>query len=73
MNKKSLLRYSLLMAGFICTMSLNAQRLVQPGVRIVDRFKQNVPSLVVKGNPLTMPFGYFDAGLKGYQSLIIKF
>lgn len=64
MNKKSLLRYSLLMAGFICTMSLNAQRLVQPGVRIVDRFKQNVPSLVVKGNPLTMPFGYFDAGVE---------
>ena len=64
MNKKSLLRYSLLMAGLICTLSLNAQRLVQPGVQIVDRFKPNVPSLVVKANPLTLPFGYFDAGLE---------
>ena len=64
MNKKSLLRYSLLMAGLICTLSLNAQRLVQPGVQIVDRFKANVPSLVVKANPLTLPFGYIDAGVE---------
>ena len=51
------------MAGLIC-LSLNAQRLVQPGVQIVDRFKANVPSLVVKANPLTLPFGYFDAGVE---------
>ena len=38
--------------------------MVQPGVQIVDRFKPNVPSLVVKANPLTLPFGYFDAGVE---------
>ena len=39
-------------------------QVVTPGVLNLDRFKANVPSLVVKANPLTIPFGYIDAGIE---------
>ena len=39
-------------------------RVVTPGILTLDRFKANVPSLVVRANPLTIPFGYIDAGIE---------
>ena len=39
-------------------------QVVTPGVLNLDRFKANVPSLVVRANPLTMPFRYIDAGIE---------
>ena len=39
-------------------------RVVTPGILTLDRFKANVPSLVVRANPLTMPFRYIDAGIE---------
>ena len=43
-------------------------RITTPGVLNVERFKANVPSLVVKTNPFTLPFKYIDAGIE-YRSL----
>ena len=40
------------------TESHSTPRVVTPGVLNLDRFKANVPSLVVKANPLTIPFKY---------------
>ena len=44
--------------------SHSTPRVVTPGVLNLDRFKANVPSLVVKANPLTIPFKYIDAGIE---------
>ena len=44
--------------------SHSTPRVVTPGILILDRFKVNVPSLVVRANPLTMPFRYIDAGIE---------
>lgn len=43
--------------------TMNAQRVVSPTPQdIPNRFKENVPSTVLKGNPLTLLFGYADLG-----------
>jgi len=73
------MKYTILFSALLCTSVLSAQsiikvekateststpRIVTPGVLNVDRFKANVPSLVVKANPLTLPFKYIDAGIE---------
>ena len=51
--------------GITIALATSAQQLVQPGVQTFHRFKPNVPSLVVKSNPLTVPLGgYFDGGVE---------
>lgn len=53
---------TLILAALLISLSAVAQKIVRPPVLSVDRFKRNVTSLVIKANPLTLPFAYLDAG-----------
>ena len=44
--------------------AMMGQELVRPGMQIVERYKPNVPSLVVKANPITLIGNYLDAGVE---------
>lgn len=44
--------------------AMMGQELVRPGMQIVERYKPNVPSLVIKANPITLIGNYIDAGVE---------
>lgn len=64
MKVKSFCRFSFIAAALIFTKASNAQRSGLTDQQVIHRFMPNVPSWVVKGNPLTVTFGYFDAGVE---------
>lgn len=51
-------------AAMLLSSGMMAQKIVGPPLVQLERFKPNVTSLVVKANPLTIPFGYLDAGIE---------
>lgn len=58
------MRIKITIVLLVCFCAMKAQQVVGPNVQIMDRFKPNVPSLVIKANPLTLPFGYIDGGIE---------
>lgn len=58
------MKFKFTLFAIILAASSYAQQLVQPGFQIVDRFKPNVPSLVIKTNPITLLGNYIDAGVE---------
>ncbi len=51
-------------AAMLLSSGMMAQKIVGPPLVQLERFKPNVTSRVVKANPLTIPFGYLDAGIE---------
>jgi hypothetical protein len=58
------MKFKIFAVAMLISSGLMAQKIVKPPVVELQRFKPNVTSLVVKANPLTLPFGYLDAGVE---------
>ena len=78
-TKNSKMKYTMVLSVLLYTSSLSAQSIIYanriseaqstlpittPVVLNLERFKANVPSLVIKANPFTLPFKYIDAGIE---------